>query len=78
MCCQVRRARDGGRRAASTIIATSDAMRAIRLQLRLLMAWTELAGWRLVTSVMVMPFIFKHRVQRVIRMMVMRHGLINT
>jgi ABC-type sulfate transport system permease component len=36
------------------------------------MAWTELAHRRLVTSVMVMPFILKHRVRGLIMMMVMR------
>ncbi len=42
------------------------------------MAWTELAHWRLVTSVMVIPFIFKHRVRGVIMMMVMRQNMIST
>ncbi len=47
-----------------------------RFQLRLVMAWTELASRRLVTSVMVMSVILMHRVQRVIMMMKMRHRMI--
>ncbi len=58
------------------MIATSDVMCISCRQLRLVMAWTELAGRRLVTSVMVMPIIFKHRVPRAIRMMVMRQNTI--
>jgi hypothetical protein len=72
MRCQVRRARDGGRRVASTIIAMSDVMCAIRLQPRLVMAWTVLTRRRLVTSVMVMLLIILHGVHGVIMMMVMR------
>ncbi len=78
MRCQVRHAaRDGGRGAALTIIATSDVMCAGRQQLRLVMAWAGLSRRRLVTSVMVMPIIFMHRVRGVIMMMVMRHNMIN-
>ncbi len=74
MRCQVRRARGGGGGVASTIIAMSDVMCTIRLPIRLLMAWTGTARRRLVTSVMVMSFILKHRVLMAIRMMVMRHA----
>ncbi len=49
-----------------------------QFQLRLVMAWTELAGRRLVTSVMVMSEILMHRVRRVIMMMVMRQITICT
>ncbi len=49
-----------------------------RLQPRLVMARTELVRRRLVTSVMVMPIIFMHRVRGLIRMMMMRHAMIST
>ncbi len=71
-------ARDGGRGAASTMLAISDVMCVIRLQHRHVIAWTGLTRRRLVTSVMVMPFIVKHRVPRVIMMMVMRQHMICT
>ncbi len=59
------------------MIATSDVMCISRTRPRLVMAWAERASRRLVTSVMVMPIIFRHCVPRVIRMMVMRHNLID-
>ncbi len=77
MRCPIRRARDGGKGAASTIIATSDVMRANRSQLRLVMAWAELARRRLVTSVMV-TLVIEHSVLRRIMMMVMRHDTLKT
>ncbi len=52
----------------------TDVMCVSRLQPRLVMAWTELARRRLVTSVMVMLVIISHRVRRVIMMMVMRQA----
>ncbi len=70
--CQAWHRRVGGRLAAVTIIATSDVMDcADRLPLRLVMAWTETARRRLVTSVMVM-LVIKHWVLWPIMMMVMR------
>ncbi len=76
MHCQIRRARDGGGGVAFTIIATSDVICVSRLQLRHVMAWTELTRRRLVTSVMVVLVIFLHRVHGLTMMMVMRraHG----
>jgi hypothetical protein len=56
----------------------SDVMCASRLQPRLVMAWTELARRRLVTSVMVMLVIISHRVHGVIMMMVMRQANFGT
>jgi hypothetical protein len=73
MRCPIRRARDGGKGAASTIIAMSDVMRANRRQLRHVMAWAKLARRRLVTSVMV-TLVIEQVMLRLIMMMVMRHA----